>query len=603
MIGKYSRFFPSSWSVLSFSMNRTAPIFLAGVFLPSLVLGWLALRTLGEQQIILERRTAELFQRETDSLAGLAVEVMVRRQEDFAMEVASRLVTQPAATVAGDFSSTSTKLSPEAVLFAIDADGRLMATSATPTAPGAGDLLEENRSFLAGGVTAEVYQAPLERKAAARKEEPVMAGKSQSMDYAGEQAARTRNVVPQKLAESAPSAQALPVAIEPEISDFRNATSVGSSGILARFVNDKLQWFFWTRPEGADGITFGCMVPATVIKNWMEALRTEIQHGELCLAILDERGRPIVMSEQGFVADWRRPFVATEIGDVLPYWEAAAYLLNPAMLDSATQASRTAILAVISLALAAIVAAGFFVVRDVRQQLDLAVKKTGFVSNVSHELKTPLTAIRMFAELLEAGAIEDPAKRSKYLRIITLESERLTRLINNVLDFARMDKKSKTYQKRLLDLYSWIESVWEGASLHLTESGWHCDWQASDGPYPVFADPDAISQVLVNLISNAEKYGTNAKSLELHSWKEKERLHLAILDRGPGVPPGHETKIFEAFYRANDSLSSGVPGSGLGLTLAARIAKDHDGEVSYSRRKGGGSCFTLILPLIEEGRL
>jgi signal transduction histidine kinase len=135
------------------------------------------------------------------------------------------------------------------------------------------------------------------------------------------------------------------------------------------------------------------------------------------------------------------------------------------------------------------------------------------------------------------------------------------------------------------------------------ESGWHCDWRASDGPYPVFADPDAISQVLVNLISNAEKYGADAKSLELHSWKEKDHLHLAILDRGPGVPPGHERKIFEAFYRANDSLSSGVPGSGLGLTLAARIAKDHDGEVSYSHRKGGGSCFTLILPLIKEDRL
>ncbi len=586
-------------------MNRTAPVFLAGVFLPSLVLGWLALRTLGEQQIILERRTAELFQSETDSLAALAGQVMVQRQQEFVTEVADLLAIQPARAVASTFSAGSTKLSPEAVLFSIGADGRLSESSreSLPKQE-AEDLLEENRSFLAGGTTAEVYQAPLERKAAPSKKAPAPSGKSKSMDYAGQQAARTRNVMPQKAAEAAaPAVGGLPVAVEPEISDFQNATSVGSSGILARFVNDKLQWFFWTRPQGAEGITFGCMVTTSVIKLWMEALPAQIRHPELCLAILDERGRPVILSQQGFEADWRRPFVATEIGDVLPYWEASAYLLNPGMLDSATQTSRTAILAVIALALAAIVAAGFFVVQDARRKLDLAVKKTGFVSNVSHELKTPLTAIRMFAELLEAGAIDDPAKRSKYLRIITLESERLTRLINNVLDFARMDKKHKTYQKRQLDLHSWVASVWEGASLHLSESGWKCDWRAADGPYPVFADPDAISQVLVNLISNAEKYGADAKSLELHSWMENDQLHIAILDRGPGVPSGQEAKIFEAFYRANDSLSSGIPGSGLGLTLAASIAKDHDGEVTYNHRKGGGSCFTLILPLIEEGRL
>ncbi|MEX1118313.1 MAG: HAMP domain-containing sensor histidine kinase [Terrimicrobiaceae bacterium] len=593
-------------------MNRSALVFLAGVFLPSLVLGWLALRTLGEQQIILERRTAELFQSETDSLALLAREMMAMKQVEFADEVEALLAQSPAATVAAGFSSRSTLLSPEAVMFAISADGRLTGGPPASSARREEDFLRENRSFLAGGAATEVYQALPERKetlarqAAPGQKAPPASSKAQlaeSKEYAGEQAARRRNVVPQKLAESAEPPAGLPAAIEPEFSDFQNATASGASGILARFVNDRLQWFFWTRPEGADGITFGGMVPSSVIKAWMESLPARTRHPELCFAILDERGRPVMISQPDFEADWRRPFVATEMGDVLPYWEAAAYLLDPAMLDSATQTSRVAILAVIALALAAIVAAGFFVVRDARQKLDLASKKTGFVSNVSHELKTPLTAIRMFAELLQAGAIDDPAKRTKYLRIITLESERLTRLINNVLDFARMDKKHKTYQKKPVDLYPWIGPVWEGVSLHLSESGWSCVWQASDGPYPVMADPDAISQILVNLLSNGEKYGAEAKSLELHTWKEKERLHLAILDRGPGVAIGRETKIFEAFYRADDSLASGIPGSGLGLTLANRIAKDHGGEVTYSPRKGGGSCFTLLLPLIEEDRL
>jgi signal transduction histidine kinase len=114
----------------------------------------------------------------------------------------------------------------------------------------------------------------------------------------------------------------------------------------------------------------------------------------------------------------------------------------------------------------------------------------------------------------------------------------------------------------------------------------------------VMADEDAISQVLVNLFSNAEKYGPGGKSLELRTWKEDRILHVAVLDRGPGVPPGQETKIFEAFYRASDSLDSGAQGSGLGLALANRIIMDHGGTLLCSPRKGGGACFTFTLPLL-----
>jgi signal transduction histidine kinase len=411
---------------------------------------------------------------------------------------------------------------------------------------------------------------------------------------------RTRNVMPQKVTESQMETQMVAqlAAITPEVSDFRNATSGAAEGILARFVNDTLQWFFWSRPPEGGGITFGCMVPAVGVKAWMNDL--PISHPELCLAVLDERARPVFVSIPGFETDWRRPFVATEIGDLLPYWEATAYLRDPGMLNSAASTSRIVIFSVIALALAAILAAGYFVVRDTRRQLDLAAKKTGFVSNVSHELKTPLTSIRMFAELLEAGAIAEPEKRNKYLRIITLESERLTRLINNVLDFAKMDKKGRTYSKKPIDLHPLIARLWDGTCLHLSASGWTCEWHAADPPYMVTVDADAISQVLVNLLSNAEKYGASAKEITLHTWKESGFLHVGILDRGPGVPQGEERKIFEAFYRANDSLSSGIPGSGLGLTLAMRIAKDHGGEIVYANRVGGGSHFTLRIPLRED---
>jgi signal transduction histidine kinase len=113
----------------------------------------------------------------------------------------------------------------------------------------------------------------------------------------------------------------------------------------------------------------------------------------------------------------------------------------------------------------------------------------------------------------------------------------------------------------------------------------------------VVADADAIGQVLVNLLSNAEKYAGDRREVTLRTWKEDGGLHVAVLDRGVGVPAGEERRIFEAFHRSNDSLASSVQGSGLGLTLAQRIAQDHDGSLEYQKREGGGSAFTLWLPL------
>ncbi|PYJ08045.1 MAG: sensor histidine kinase, partial [Verrucomicrobia bacterium] len=239
---------------------------------------------------------------------------------------------------------------------------------------------------------------------------------------------------------------------------------------------------------------------------------------------------------------------------------------------------------------------GWAVFADARRQMALAQKKTDFVSNVSHELKTPLTSIRMFAEMMQSGSATEE-KRPQYLRIIVAESERLTRLINNVLDFARLERKQKRYDFHPLDLHEVIARTWEGQELHLREQGFNTRWQAAPPPYPVRGNEDALAQILVNLLSNAEKYSTDRKEVEIHSYLTENSVHVSVLDRGSGVPPGEEAKIFEAFYRAHDSLASGIQGSGLGLTLAQRLAKEHGGEITYQAREGGGSNVTLRLPL------
>jgi signal transduction histidine kinase len=273
--------------------------------------------------------------------------------------------------------------------------------------------------------------------------------------------------------------------------------------------------------------------------------------------------------------------------------------MNPDAIKKAANTMRLTLSLLISLLLIAMVVGSFLIVNDLNRQVLLARQKTDFVSNVSHELKTPLTSIRMFAELLAEDRVTERDKQKSYLNIITSEAARLTRLINNVLDFSRLERGEKKYNVGELDLAALVNETVATYRPHLESNGFHLEFRRPDQAVPVRGDRDALAQVIVNLISNAEKYSNGQKeiSVELAGANENaSQAEVRVHDRGPGVPRGLEEKIFEQFYRVPDSLSSGIQGSGLGLTLARQIARAHDGDVIYSAREGGGSCFALRLP-------
>jgi signal transduction histidine kinase len=413
-----------------------------------------------------------------------------------------------------------------------------------------------------------------------------------------------RNVQPQQLVQT--NDQKAWSTIAPETTEFRALCQGADEGIVTRFVQDKLAMIFWVRPVQAPHLVFGCVIEALDLKSEWASIMPEPnwssrEKPEFILALLDDKARPVSTTPANDNGrDWKRPFVASEIGEALPHWEAALYLMRPEQLqESATGLRRTLTFFIVAL-LGAIALGGWLVVVDARRQFALAQQKTDFVSNVSHELKTPLTSIRMFAELMLGGRPETRAKSPQYLRIIMVEAERLTRLINNVLDFAKLERRQKRFDKKPFDLHAMVERIWESHELHLRESGFTTKWQAATAPYPVVGDEDALAQVLVNLLSNAEKYCGDRKEVELHTYLDDHHACVSVLDRGAGVPAGEERKIFEAFYRAHDSLSSGIQGSGLGLTLAQRLSEEHGGTIQYRRREGGGSAFTLTLPLATQ---
>ena len=623
-------------------MKRSIWIFLVAILLPSIALGWLALRSAGEQQIILERRTAELYQTQTEAVASTARALIDEERRAFSEAVRQLVATEGAPQLAREFTARLATAWPRSATgFAIAADGTLASPSPQDARTNAElqSFLLNNAAFLAGTVPSTVYSvsadelsrpeqmrrsmSEYEDKAAAgaaaraatptvarkvpaaRAQQDQLAAPAPAAALAQEQAdaaplnekAQTRNVMPQRVLQ-----QAAPVVSQlvPATADFRALTSDSSEGVVTRYVQDRLEILFWIRPAQSPDIIFGCRIVADALADlWPRALSVSVGE-DVVLALLNEKARPVATqppNEQS--RDWKRPFVASEIGEALPHWEAALYLQRPEQLQESARKVRRTVILLITAALAAIAFGGWAVFADARRQLALAQKKTDFVSNVSHELKTPLTSIRMFAELMQSGNVA-AEKRGQYLRIIMAESERLTRLINNVLDFARLERRQKRYDMRPLDLHALLARTWEGQELHLRENGFSARWQAAPPPYRVNGDEDALAQVVVNLLSNAEKYSGERKEVELHSYLDNGSVFVSVLDRGSGVPAGEEAKIFEAFYRAHDSLASGIQGSGLGLTLAQRIAKEHGGEIAYQARAGGGSNFTLRLPRVLD---
>jgi signal transduction histidine kinase len=291
--------------------------------------------------------------------------------------------------------------------------------------------------------------------------------------------------------------------------------------------------------------------------------------------------------------------VAREVSELLPRWEAAAYLTDPASVASRARLAGLILWTLVAILVVSITGGGTLVLRALAAEIRLARQKTSFVANVSHELKTPLTSIRMYAEMLQEGRQRDPARRRQYLGIMVEESQRLTRLVNRVLDFAQLEQGRRRYNLGPLDPELLCRGVLESERPRLEQAGFSLEfdprgWRPGEGE--ARGDQEALAQVLLNLLSNAEKYSGERKQIAMELARESGRVRIRVLDRGRGIQPGEARHLFKEFYRADDSLTSRVQGTGLGLAIARRIVRDHGGELSYLPREGGGSIFQIELP-------
>jgi signal transduction histidine kinase len=235
--------------------------------------------------------------------------------------------------------------------------------------------------------------------------------------------------------------------------------------------------------------------------------------------------------------------------------------------------------------------------RSVSKEVALARLKSDFVSNVSHELRTPLSLIRLYAETLELGRIKGQQKTEEYYAIIRKESERLTALINNILDFSRIEAGHKEYEFRQTDLADLVTNTLDIYRDQIDEQGFTFERSIDMSLPPVRVDREAIARSLVNLVNNALKYSDREKFLGVKLYRANGVVKLEVADRGIGSARNEQSKIFEKFYRAGDPLVHTTKGSGLGLSLVRHIAHAHGGNVEVESAPGKGSRFTLTLPL------
>jgi signal transduction histidine kinase len=236
----------------------------------------------------------------------------------------------------------------------------------------------------------------------------------------------------------------------------------------------------------------------------------------------------------------------------------------------------------------------FLIIRDISREKRLSRLRSEFVSNVTHELKTPLTSIYMFAESMLLGRVKTRSEQKEYLGIILKETDRLKRLINNILDFSKKEKGKLVYNFMDVNISELIRSALYELDYWISEKHFKLLTSIEDAVVS-YVDPDALKQAVLNLLSNAMKYSREEKEISVNLYRKESSVFIEIIDKGIGIPEDKRERIFDKFYRIEDDNDPENTGTGLGLTVVKEIVDAHGASVELESEPGRGSKFTIIL--------
>lgn len=368
-----------------------------------------------------------------------------------------------------------------------------------------------------------------------------------------------------------------------------------SHGWLVWFWEEGIHLLFWKRLK--DGGVIGAEVDRIVLMSHVIGTlpdtrdKSQKQTGRIVLN--DEKGAPIYQWGQYKSAKGEQPLAKVELAYPLHAWHLRYYGPEHKQFAALTGRIRVQMIMVLLLVGLGFLAMLFYLYREYSRDMREAAQRMTFVTQVSHELKTPLTNIRLYAELLENKLTEEQPRAKRNLQVIVDESQRLSRLINNILTFARQRRKVHKLRPTKVAVVAFLERIVEQFQPQLKAKGFSIE-MTHQVEGEVLADPDALEQILCNLLSNVEKYATEGQWVGIKSIQEEQMIHIEVCDHGPGVEPAMQKDIFQPFVRGRDKLSD-VAGTGIGLTIARDLARMQEGDLALCASEEG-ACFRLSLP-------
>jgi signal transduction histidine kinase len=238
-----------------------------------------------------------------------------------------------------------------------------------------------------------------------------------------------------------------------------------------------------------------------------------------------------------------------------------------------------------------------FIMYTLNVELRLNKLKSEFISNVSHELKSPLTSIRMMTEMLHHNRVQTEVRKSSYYMAMLEESEHLSHLIDNILDFSRMEDDRKKYELTDMDMDELISKFIESTLKSLPDNSFDIRYICPEKVPVIKADKDSILQVLYNLVDNAIKFSGKSRQIDISLSYGDNEILICVKDYGIGIPFRDKEKIFDRFYRSEESQRMRIRGSGIGLTIVKKITEAHGGTIDIESEVGKGSLFTVRIPL------
>jgi two-component system phosphate regulon sensor histidine kinase PhoR len=272
-------------------------------------------------------------------------------------------------------------------------------------------------------------------------------------------------------------------------------------------------------------------------------------------------------------------------------------LLQGETIDSMVKQRAITNLALIALLVIVLLLGIYIVFRNVRKEIEISQMKSDFVSNVSHELRTPLSMISMFAETLEMGRVRTEEKKQEYYGIISQETARLSRIVNSILNFSRIEAGKRNFNFVDTFLNDIVENVFSSYKVHLAQNGFEAILEKDDSIPVQKLDEEAVSEAFMNLLDNAVKYSMKNKKLLVRTGFGKGFSFVEVKDYGIGIPKEDQKKIYEKFFRVGSGLVHNVKGTGLGLSIVKHIVEAHKGIVELESEPGEGSLFRLKFPL------